>query len=155
VLSSFLDELAKIATFANAMAPPASAQSLGMSRLPGPSRVPNIDSSAAMEMNYNMHMPTVMADMQARAANQTVRPGASATPKTIPAPAAALPQSGIVPRRSTLLAPRPSMLGAPMSQRNVTTAITHLPTVRPAAAAGALGKLTKPLGGVLHAAHAV
>lgn len=145
-LISFLDELRKIA--ANAMAPPSSAGALGMPRIPGPGRLPSIDEHAAMGANYKMHMPTVFADMQQRnlAAGSPGGTASGATP-TIPAPAGTLPQA-----HPTMPAPRPSILGAPMSQRNVTTAITHMPTVRPAAAAGALGKLKKPLGGVLQAA---
>jgi hypothetical protein len=158
-LTSFLDELAKIAAFANAMLPPSSGGAANTARLPGPSRVPNIDPSGAMSANYMMHMPTVMADMEARAksgvqpagtAARTIPAPAGSTPKTIPAPAAALPHP-------TMPAPSPGRLGASMPQVPFKGTIASLPTVRPTgfspSMGAAVGKLTKPLGGVLRVAH--
>jgi hypothetical protein len=144
-LASFLDELAKIAAFANAMMPPSSSGAANMARLPGPSRVPSIDPSGAMGANYHMHMPTVMADMQARVAKPAAGTG------TIPAPAAALPHP-------TVPAPAPGRLGAPLAAVPFKGPLAHMPTARPAgftsAAGGMLGKLKQPISGVLHAAHA-
>jgi hypothetical protein len=92
-LDSFIDELSKIAAFANAMPPPSSQAALQVGRraVPGPMPVPHINEAAAGGMNYKMHMPTVLADMQQRAANPTVHPGMAAATKTIPAAAGTLP----------------------------------------------------------------
>jgi hypothetical protein len=104
-LNGLVYELAKIAAFANAMQPPASPQATQMGPMPGPQRVPSINEAAVGSANYKMYLPTVVADMQARAATPTIRPGMAVTPKTIPAAAGALPRavSGTVPKPTSIL----------------------------------------------------